>query len=134
MKTTGHLRSIAIVTAASGLLWIAVYFTVKHLGTLLSGAQGLLGAETADMLGEIFGAMQNAVIRPGMWPLFVVGLLFLLLRLAVKCRAWVWALSPLFLLIGYLGSLVCSYINGVLFFDLLRTLVNLAANGLFDLL
>ena len=134
MKTTGHLRSIAIVTAAAGLLWIAVYFTIQSLGALLSGAQGLLGAETADMLGEIFGAMQTAVIRPAMWPLFVAGLLFLLLRLAVRCRAWVWALSPLFLLLGYFGALVFSYINGVLFFDLLRILINLASNGLFDLL
>ena len=92
------------------------------------------GAETADMLGEIFGAMQNAVIRPGMWPLFVIGLLFLMLRLVSGCKAWIWALSPLFLLLGYLGSVVFSYINGVLFFDLLRTLINLASNGLFDLL
>ena len=134
MKTTGHLRSIAIVTAASGLLWIAAYLTIRNLGAIFAGMSGLLGAETAEMLGSVFGAMQTSVIRPGMLPLFAVGLLFLLLRIVSGCRAWVWALSPLFLLIGYLGAIVFSYINGVLFFDLLRTLVNLASNGLFDLL
>jgi len=133
MKTTGHLRAVALVTAAAGVIWIAAYFTIYQLGALIGGMEGLLGAETADMLSGIFGAMQTAVIRPGAAPLFVVGVLFLLLRIACG-KAWVWALSPLFLLFGYIGAVVFSYVNGVLFFDLLRTLVNLASNGLFDLL
>ena len=134
MKTTGHLRSIAIVTAASGVIWIAVYFTVKNLGALFGSLEGVLGAELAETLSSVFGAMQTSVIRPGALPLFIVGVLFLLLRIAGGCKAWIWALSPLFLLIGYLASIVFTYINGVLFFDLLRMLINLASNGLFELL
>ena len=132
MKTTGHLRAIVLVTAAAGVLWGAAYFTIYQLGTLFGGMDGLLGAETADMLSGIFGAMQTAVIRPGAVPLFVVGVLFLLLRIASGCKVWVWALSPLFLLFGYIGAVIFSYVNGVLFIDLLRTLANLASNGLFD--
>ena len=126
MKSKFPYRCLAGVIAAAALLWFASYFTIRNLGPMLSGID--------ETLGAIFGNLQTAVIRPGALALFVTGALFLLLQIVCGGKKWIYALSPLFVIIGYLGAAVFASINGVLFSDMLRILIGLAKNGLFDLL
>ena len=133
MKKTAYLRNLVYVIIAAALLWIAAYATVRHLGTVLSGMDGLIGADAADTLGGIFGGLRTAVVRPGAVVLFITGAVFLLLRFLCP-KPWIFAFSPLFLIVGYLGAVVFATVNDVLFFDILRTLVELIGGGLLDLL
>ena len=133
MKTTAYLRNLVYVIIAAALLWIAAYVTVRHLGTVFSGMEGLLGADAADTLGGIFGGLRSAVVRPGAVVLFISGAVFLLLRFLCP-KPWIYAQSPLFLLIGYLGAIVFARVNDVLFYDILRTLIKLIDGGLLNLL
>ena len=126
MKIKIPCRCLAAVVAAAALLWIASYFTIRNLGGMLGGID--------DTLGAVFGAMQTAVIRPSAIALFVTGACFLLLRIICGGKRWLYALSPLFVIIGYVGAIVFASINGVLFSDMLRILIGLAKNGLLDLL
>lgn len=126
MKSKLPYRGLAGVIAASALLWLASYFTIRYSGILLGGID--------ETVGAIFGNLQTAVIRPGVLALFITGAVFLILYVVSGCKKWVFALSPLFVIVGYLGAIVFASINGVLFSDMLRILIGLAKNGLFDLL
>ena len=133
MKTTAYLRNLVYVIIAAAILWIAAFATVRHLGTVLSGMGGLIGADVADTLGGIFGGLRSAVVRPGAVVLFITGAVFLLLRFLCP-KPWIFAFSPLFLIVGYLGAVVFATVNDILFFDILRTLIELIDGGLLNLL
>lgn len=126
MKSKFPYRTLAAVIVTAALLWLASYFTIQNLGPMLAGID--------DTLGSVFGAMQTAVIRPGTLALFITGAVFLLLQIVSGGRKWIYALSPLFVILGYLGAIVFASINGVLFFDMIRILIGLVKNGLLDLL
>lgn len=126
MKSHIPYRNIALAAIMAGLLWIASYLTLRNLGTLLGGID--------DTVGAIFGNLQTAVIRPSALALFITGALFLLLQILCGGKKWIYALSPLFILIGFVGSVLFATVNGVLLSDMLRILIGLAQNGLFDLL
>ena len=126
MKSKAPYRTLAGVILAAALLWLTAYFTIRNLGPMLAGID--------DTLGAIFGNLQTAVIRPSALALFVTGACFLLLHMLCGGRKWTFALAPLFVIAGYLGAVVFAFINGVLFSDMLRILIGLAKNGLFDLL
>ena len=126
MKTSIPYRTTAAVLAASALLWIASYLILRNLGPMLGGID--------ETLGAIFGNLQTAVIRPSALALFVTGTCFLLLRLFCGGKKWVYALSPLFFIAGFIGATLFASVNGVLLSDMLRILIGLAKNGLLDLL
>ena len=126
MKSKFPYRTLAAVIVTAALLWLASYFTIRNLGPMLAGIDGTLGS--------VFGAMQTAVIRPGTLALFITGAVFLLLQIVSGGRKWIYALSPLFVILGYLGAIVFASINGVLFFDMIRILIGLVKNGLLELL
>jgi len=126
MKTKIPYRCLAGVIAAAAILWIASYLTLRNLGPILGGID--------DTIGAVFSNLQTAVIRPSAIALFVTGALFLLLSVVCGGRKWVYALSPLFFILGYLSTTLFASVNGVLLFDMLRIIAKLAANGLFDLL
>ncbi len=126
MKSKIPYRTLAGVIAAAALLWLASYFTVRNSGVLLGGVD--------ETIGAIFGNLQTAVIRPSALALFVTGAVFLILYVMSGCKKWIYAISPLFAIAGYLGAIVFASINGVQFSDMLRILIGLAKNGLFDLL
>ncbi len=126
MKSKFPYRGLAGVIIAAALLWLASYFTVRYSGILLGGID--------DTIGAIFGNLQTAVIRPSAAALFVVGACFLLLLIVSGGKKWIYALSPLFVIVGFVGAVVFASINGVLFSDMLRILIGLAKNGLFDIL
>ena len=126
MKSPIPYRSLAAVTAAAAVLWLASYFTLRYSGSLLSTVD--------DTVGAIFSNLQTAVIRPSAIALFVTGALFLLLQIIGGGRKWIYALSPLFVILGYVTATLFASVNGVLMSDMLRIIAKLAANGLFDLL
>lgn len=126
MKTSIPYRTTAAVLAASALLWIASYLILRNLGPMLGGID--------ETLGAIFGNLQTAVIRPSALTLFITGACFLLLRLFCGGKKWVYALSPLFFIAGFIGATLFASVNGVLLSDMLRILIDLAKNGLLDLL
>ena len=126
MKPQIPYRNIALAAIMAALLWIAAYLTLRNLGALLGGID--------DTVGAIFGNLQTAVIRPSALALFITGALFLLLQMLCDGKKWTYALSPLFILIGFVGALLFATVNGVLLSDMLRILIGLAQNGLFDLL
>jgi hypothetical protein len=126
MKSKLPYRGLAGVIAASALLWLASYFTIRYSGILLGGID--------ETVGAIFGNLQTAVIRPSAAALFVTGACFLLLQIVSGGKKWIYALSPLFVILGFVGAVVFASVNGVLFSDMLRILIGLAKNGLFDIL
>ena len=126
MKSKFPYRGLAGVIIAAALLWLASYFTVRYSGILLGGID--------DTIGAIFGNLQTAVIRPSAAALFVVGACFLLLLIVSGGKKWIYALSPLFVILGFVGAVVFASVNGVLFSDMLRILIGLAKNGLFEIL
>ena len=126
MKPQIPYRNIALAAIMAALLWIAAYLTLRNLGALLGGID--------DTVGAIFGNLQTAVICPSALALFITGALFLLLQMLCGGKKWTYALSPLFILIGFVGALLFATVNGVLLSDMLRILIGLAQNGLFDLL
>ena len=126
MKSKFPYRGLAGVIIAAALLWLASYFLIRNLGPMLGGID--------ETIGAIFGNLQTAVIRPSAAALFVVGACFLLLLIVSGGKKWIYALSPLFVIVGFVGTVVFASINGVLFFDMLRLLIGLAKNGLFDIL
>ncbi len=126
MKISFYPRTIAASVLAAAILWAASYFTIRNLGPMLGGID--------DTIGTIFGNLQTAVIRPSALALFLTGACFLLTQMLCGGKKWIFALSPLFVIAGYLGAILFASINGVLFSDMLRILIELANNGLFDLL
>ena len=126
MKSKLPYRGLAGVIIAAALLWLASYFTIRNLGPMLGGID--------DTLDAIFGNLQTAVIRPSALALFITGACFLLLQIVCGGKKWIYALSPLFVIVGYLGAMVFATINGVLFSDMIRILIGLVKNGLLDLL
>lgn len=126
MKSKFPYRGLAGVIIAAAILWLASYFLIRNLGPMLGGID--------DTIGAIFGNLQTAVIRPSAVALFVVGTCFLLLLIVSGGKKWIYALSPLFVILGFVGAVVFASVNGVLFSDMLRLLIGLAKNGLFEIL
>ena len=119
---------------AAGLVWLCAYLTLRYFGALLEMPllTAALGAETQSMLAEIFSQLSHAVIRPDILALAVLwGLYVWLCRRRRTLRIW---LTPLFVLCGYLSAVCFASVNGVLFFDILRSLVQMIRNGLFEVL
>jgi hypothetical protein len=126
MKSKFPYRGLAGVIIAAAILWLASYFLIRNLGPMLGGID--------ETIGAIFGNLQTAVIRPSAVALFVIGACFLLLLIVSGGKKWIYALSPLFVIVGFVGALVFASINGVLFSDMLRILIGLVKNGLFEIL
>ncbi len=120
--------SIAGVLSAGACAWM----TIRGLGGLLAGAGGILGADTAAMLGAIFGQLRDAAIVPG-WMLAVCVFVPIGIGLYRKPRVTAWFL-PLAWGIAYLTATLFSVVNDILFSDILVSLVGMAENGLFDAL
>lgn len=125
---------LCVSLSAAGLVWLCAYLTLRHLGALLGMPlfSAVLGAETQIMLADIFSQLAQASIRPDILvPAVLWGICaWLWHRRRVLC-AW---LAPLFVLCGYLSAICLAYVNGVLFCDILRSLVQMIRNGLFEVL
>lgn len=125
---------LCVSLSAAGLVWLCAYLTLRHFGALLGMPlfSAALGAETQALLAEIFSQLAHAGIRPDilvpavLWGIYA----WLWHRRRVLC-AW---LAPLFVLCGYLSAVCLAYVNGVLFCDILRSLVQMIRNGLFEVL
>lgn len=127
-------RILFLTAGAAALLWLAAYLTLYSLGALLGHMGGILGAETAALLGDIFSALRTAQLRPSSLALFVIGALYLLLALLCGKPRLTAALSPLFLITGYITAIWFASVNGIRFGDVILSLANAVGNGLFDIL
>lgn len=134
MKESYSLRSAGAVTAAAAILWITSYFTLYSLGSLLGGMGGILGEETAAMLGDIFSALKTAQIRPSAFALFLIGAAYLILLLLFRGKRLTLAISPLFFLSGYGCAVWFASVNGIRFGDVVLSLADMIGRGLFDVI
>ena len=134
MKKRFPAHPLPVVIAAAAVLWIAAVLTLYNLGRLLGSMDGLLGADTASMLGGIFSALKTAEIRPSANALFAVGAIYLLLTSLCRKRWLNIVLSPLFLLAGYGGALWFASVNEICFGDVVLSLITMIGNGLFDVI
>ncbi len=111
---------------------VGAHATLRHLGEILKAAEGLVGAETAALLGGIFGQLAGAVIVPAL--LLPAGV-FLLLSFIGYRRPRVTAVAFVPAgLIAYAVSVLFARVNGVRFWDIVTSLAEMAQNGLFDVL
>ena len=120
-------------------VWLGTQF-LRALGAVFGAMDGILGEETAQMLGEIFSAMRRAHIVPPVWmPLLACGLCCSLLLLitkgkkrAIQCALYVLVLL-MFLLISFVIAVLLSRVNDVRFLDFLKVLLRVLQAGLLDM-
>ena len=132
-KTPFFVR-IGAAFGGAALLWVLSVCMIRGLGRILLSLDGLLGADTAETLGGIFGALSTAEVRPAVVWLWLCGTLAVLLSYGCRRRWAVAVLSAVLCVIGWGGAVVFASVNGVVFFDVIRSLAEMAAGGLFDLL
>lgn len=136
--TRGEILFFCLSMLTAWGVWFCALWTVRHLGDVLRAPclTDILGADTQGLLAGIFSGLSDARVEPGIFVLLCVWAVFALLFCShnrVRRRA-VLGLLPLFLLIGYILSVVCADVNGVRFYDILFSLAKMAGNGLFEVL
>ena len=131
--------SIAALLVVVLGVWLGTQF-LRALGAVFGAMDGILGEETAQMLGEIFSAMRRAhIIPPVLIPLLICALYFALLlwiargkRKAIRCTLFV-LVTLIVLWISFAASVALSRVNDVRFLDFLKVLLRVLQAGLLDM-
>ena len=122
-----YMLCLAVGGVLCAVITLLALCTLRGFGGILQAADNAFHLGVQDFVA-IFSQLQNACVLPPVWlPLSVGFLLSLWFFRIRRAKVWVRAvfavLCVLIILIVYLCTVVLSFANGVLFLDIILSLI-----------